>query len=53
MEQNVKPARNGVARSVGEIKWTNEEVRKMFTDSNGRTYTAVFIDPDTGKPIFR
>lgn len=49
MEENVKLYREPVAV---EIQFNNEEERKLFTDSNGRVHTSVFVDKDTGAPIF-
>ena len=52
MEQSINTARNGVAIAVGEIRFTDEEERKLFTDSEGRVHSVVFIDPNTGERRF-
>ena len=53
MEKNLKQiAHNVVRTTVGEIITDNDEIRKMFTDSHGRVHTAVFLDQNTGKPVF-
>ncbi|MCR5817906.1 MAG: hypothetical protein K6F89_02245 [Prevotella sp.] len=43
--------RNGVATG-GAMIITNEEARKLFTDSEGRHHTVVFLDQDTGECRF-
>lgn len=43
---------NGVRIAVGEIQWTDEEAKKLFTDSDGRVHGVVFLDPDTGERRF-
>lgn len=44
-------AHNGIMRTVGEIHWINEEVKKKFTDSEGRLHSVGYHDPDTGEFI--
>ena len=52
MEQNVKPARNGMATAAGPMIITDEETRRFFTDSNGCHHTVVFLDKDSGERRF-
>jgi hypothetical protein len=43
--------RNGVAMTE-EIRWTDEETRKYFTDNDGQVHSVVFTDPITGERRF-
>ena len=54
MEQSINNsiAHCGVARVVGEMEWTDEETKKLFTDSDGRVHSVAFIDPDSGERHF-
>lgn len=53
MEQNVKPARCGVAREIGAVNFEeDEETRQYFTDGNGVHHSVVFVHTDTGERRF-
>lgn len=52
MDKNVEPAHNGVAIAEGEVKWTDEEAKRFFTDGDGRVRSVVLVDSVTGERRF-
>ena len=43
---------NGIRVVISETEIKNDEIREMFTDSEGKFHTVVFLDKNTGKTCF-